>query len=262
MSGGLFITFEGGDGSGKSTQAELLAHNLNELGFPVVWVREPGGTKVGTLLRWLLKFPSAPRTPETELLLFNASRSQLVSETIRPALEQGKVVVSDRFADSTVAYQGYGRGIPLKTVMAVNEVGTGGLKPDLTILLDLPPEERLRRGDRPVDAFEQKTITDTELTGGMRQGTLLEEGTMQSLEAPLAEGSESMQGSLIEGGYELTDVVEFHRRVRQGYLNLARSEPDRWYVVDATLPLREVRNLIWQRVETLLSAVRGEAGRA
>ena len=254
MPGGLFITLEGGDGSGKSTQAEVLAIRLNELGVPVVWVREPGGTKVGTLLRWLLKFTSAPRTPETELLLFNASRSQLVSEKIRPALELGEVVVSDRFADSTVAYQGYGRGIPLETVEAVNGVGTGGLKPDLTILLDLPPEERQRRGDRPVDAFEQKAITDTEFSGGMRQGMLLEEEALSRLGNPPAEGRESTQGSLFEGGYELTEVVEFHRRVRQGYQELARREPERWLVIDARLLQEEITQLIWQRVESMLPA--------
>ena len=108
---GLFITLEGGDGSGKTTQLEALASRLRQRNIAVTTVREPGGTQLGVLLRQVLKFSTAPRTPEAELLLFNASRAQLVSEVIGPALERGDVVISDRFADSTVAYQGYGRAL-------------------------------------------------------------------------------------------------------------------------------------------------------
>lgn len=259
MSGGLFITFEGGDGSGKSTQAETLAARLKRRRVPVTTVREPGGTQLGQLLRQVLKFSTAPRTHEAELLLFNASRSQLVSEVIRPALERGDVVLSDRFFDSTVAYQGYGRGLPLKDVEAVNGVGAGGVKPHLTLLLDFPPEERLKRDTwRSADRMEQKAVRD--FTESISQGHLFT-GSQEDKDTAGA-GDWSRQRTLFEGGYEDKVAMDFHRRVRQGYLELARREPDRWLVVDARLPKEEIANLIWQRVETLLSAARGEAGRA
>ena len=161
---GLFITLEGGEGSGKSTQIRSLTRRLQARNIPVTTVREPGGTPLGDRLRRLLKFSTTPLTPEAELLLFNASRAQLVADVIRPALEKGEVVLCDRFTDSTLAYQGYGRGIPLKRVEVVNRAATGGLKPDLTVFLDLPPEDGLNRHsttrDRFERGFEQKDVMD------------------------------------------------------------------------------------------------------
>ena len=249
MPGGLFITLEGGDGSGKSTQVEALASRLKQQKLPVRTVREPGGTQLGVLLRQVLKFSTAPRTSEAELLLFNASRAQLVFEVIRPALDRGEVVVSDRFADSTVAYQGYGRGLPLEYVEAVNGVGTGGLKPHLTVLLDFPPEEKLKRGDWSYkDQMERKAVRD--FSDGMRQGQLFSGGSEQKDVMEPAQWSR--QGTLFEGGYEDKEVMDFHNRVRQGYLELAVREPERWYTIDARLSQQEVSDLIWQRVKSML----------
>ena len=256
MPGGLFITLEGGDGSGKSTQVEALASRLKRERIPVTTVREPGGTQLGVLLRQVLKFSTAPRTSDAELLLFNASRAQLVAEVIRPALERGEMVISDRFVDSTVAYQGYGRGLPLERVEAVNSVGAGGLKPDLTVLLDFPPEERSSRGYRPVDLFEQKAIRD--FSNALRQGKLFT-GNYEQREV-LDPSQGSRQGALFEGGYEDREVVEFDRRVRQGYLELASREPERWLVIDARIPQEEISHLIWHRVESMLPAPRVDEG--
>ena len=251
MPGGLFITLEGGDGSGKSTQVEVLALRLyDEISAPVHIVREPGGTALGNWLRQVLKYTAVPRTPETELLLFNASRAQLVSQVIRPALERGEVVVSDRFSDSTEAYQGYGRGLPLKHVEAVNAVGTLGLKPDLTILLDFPPEEKLKRGERQGDVFERRAVRD--FSNGLKQGHLFPGDFERKDAMRLDQGYR--QGILFEGGYEDKEVMDFHRRVRQGYLELAKREPERWLTIDALLAPQEISELIWQRVESMLPA--------
>jgi len=151
----LFISFEGGEGSGKSTQAERLARRLGSLGYPVLKTYEPGGTPLGEELRDLLKTHSDIRlAPESELLLFAAARSQLTREVIVPALTEGTIVICDRYLDSTTAYQGYGRELPLETVGAINEVATGGLRPDLVVLLDMRPDESLRRKRQPRDRIE------------------------------------------------------------------------------------------------------------
>lgn len=146
---GCLITFEGGEGAGKSTQIAQLCERLTrDAGLPsgdVVRVREPGGTPMGEGIRELLKRPSASITPEAEMLLFSACRAQLVSEVIAPALQAGRVVVCDRFADSTVAYQEGGRGLPSSAVRSANALACQGLRPSLTILLDLSPEAGLAR---------------------------------------------------------------------------------------------------------------------
>jgi dTMP kinase len=188
---GLFITFEGGEGSGKSTQAELLARSLEAAGRRVLRLREPGGTPLGEELRQLLLHRRADISPLGELLLFLAARAELVRAIIRPALAEGSIVICDRFSDSTLAYQGYGRGIGLDQVRRINESATGGLKPDLTVLLDLPVETGRARKQRDEDAFQGEDDA-------------------------------------------------FHERVRQGYLALAREEPDRWLVLDATRPAEEL----------------------
>lgn len=211
MPRGLFITLEGGEGSGKSTQVKLLRDRLKRRNLPVTMVREPGGTPLGDRLRRLLKFSDEPLTPEAELLLFNASRAQLVKDVIRPALEMGHVVLCDRFADSTIAYQGYGRGIPLDTVEEVNKFATGGLIPDMTIFLALSPEEGMNRRSGARDRFERE--------------------------------------------FEQREVIDFHNRVRQGYLEMSRNEPERWAVIDASLSSRQVSKLIWERVEPLVKSM-------
>jgi dTMP kinase len=154
----LFITFEGGEGCGKSVQARALYRRLTKLAIPVLLTHEPGGTPLGKrIARWLKWGDAMP--PQTELLLFNASRALLVAEVIQPALNAGQTVICDRFTDSTTAYQSYGRGLDLATVRAVNNTATQGLKPDLTILLDIAAENGLaRKQDKKADRFEQENI--------------------------------------------------------------------------------------------------------
>ena len=200
-----FITFEGCEGCGKSDQSRSLHKRLAEANIAAVLTQEPGGTPLGEgIARWLKWDGDPDISPLAELLLFNASRAELVGKVLRPALDDGKVAISDRYTDSTIAYQGYGRGLDLATVAAINDTATGGLKPDLTILLDVPPEEGLRRKEgTPRDRFEQEDI-------------------------------------------------DFHRRVRDGYLKLAAAESSRWLVVDSTQSKDEVEQLIWQKVSRLI----------
>ncbi len=157
----LFITFEGGEGSGKSVQSKILYKRLSNLAIPAVMTYEPGGTPLGKKLgHWLKWTDDKDITPLAELLLFNAARAQSITEVIRPGLESGKVVISDRYTDSTTVYQGYGRGLDLETVRATNDAATQGLKPNLSILLDIPTEVGLTRkkGNRR-DRFEQEELT-------------------------------------------------------------------------------------------------------
>jgi dTMP kinase len=203
----LFITFEGGEGGGKSVQAKALYRKLSKLGIPVLLTHEPGGTPFGKRIgRWLKWAKDTDISPLTELMLFNASRAQLVAEVVRPALASGKVVISDRYADSTTVYQGYGRGLDLAMVKVVNKAATGGLTPDLTILLDAPVELCFaRKGECKPDRFEQ-------------------------------------------------EAKAFHNKVREGYLKLASEEPKRWLVVDASQSKAKITEIIWQRVNRLLSS--------
>ena len=156
----LFITFEGGEGSGKTLQARVLYRRLTRLAVPVLLVHEPGGTSLGRRIRrWLKWAKDTDISPLTELLMFNASRTQLVNEVIRPNLESGKVIICDRYTDSTTAYQGYGRGLDLEAVDAINNAATQGLEPSLTVLLDISVEEGLaRKGSSEHDRFEQEDI--------------------------------------------------------------------------------------------------------
>ena len=156
----LFITFEGGEGCGKSTQAKLLYRHLTTLAITVVLTHEPGvtalGKKIGRLLKWT---HNVDMSPMAELLLFNVSRAQLVIEVIGNELKNGKVVICDRFADSSTAYQGYGRGLDISTVLAINKAATAGLVPDLTFLLDMPAEKGFqRKGDEKPDRFETESM--------------------------------------------------------------------------------------------------------
>ena len=154
----LFITFEGGEGSGKSSQTRALYRKLNRLDMPAILIHEPGSTMLGEKLTRLLKWAQGTDiAPTTELLLFNSSRAQLVAEVIRPALKQHKIVICDRYTDSTVAYQGYGRKIDIDTINKINCLATAGLKPDLTVLLDIPVSDGFARktGQEP-DRFEKE----------------------------------------------------------------------------------------------------------
>jgi len=200
----LFITFEGGEGCGKSVQSRVLYKRLAQSAIPAVLTHEPGGTPLSKKIRgWLKRADDISISPLTELLLFNASRTQLIEEVIRPELEKGKVVICDRYADSTTAYQSYGRGLDLGMVTAINNIATGGLKPALTVLLDISAEEGLARKKRR-DRFEREDIA-------------------------------------------------FHQRVREGYLKLAKEEPERWLVIDATQSKEKIAGIIWQKVSQLLS---------
>ena len=206
----LFIAFEGGEGCGKSVQAKTLYRRLSQLAIPVLLTHEPGGIPLGKKLSRYLKWAKdSDIQPLTELMLFNASRAQLVTEVIQPNLKSGIAVVCDRYANSTTAYQGYGRGLDLEVVKAINDASTQGLKPDLTVLLDMPVEAGLarKRGKRQ-DRFEQEEIA-------------------------------------------------FHQRVREGYLKLAASDPQRWLVIDATQSKEKIAQIIWQRVSQLLSHSKG-----
>jgi dTMP kinase len=163
----MFITFEGPEGSGKSTQIKLLTTYLQNKGWSVITTREPGGTPIGDQIRACLHdVNNTAMTPSAELLLYSASRAQLVGELIRPALAQGQIVLCDRYADSTLAYQGYGRGLDLASLHQITHFATGGLQPDLTLLLDLDVEaglarrqsggEEMNRLDREAVAFHQR----------------------------------------------------------------------------------------------------------
>jgi dTMP kinase len=156
----LFITFEGGEGCGKSVQARALYRRLSQLAIPALLIHEPGSTPLGKKLgRWLKWSQDTDISPLTELLLFNASRSQLVTEVIQPNLKNGKIVICDRYADSTTAYQSYGRGLDLEMVKAINNAATQGLKPDLTVLLDMPAEQGLaRKSTQSQDRFEREAL--------------------------------------------------------------------------------------------------------
>jgi len=154
----LFITFEGGEGSGKSVQARALYRKLSRLAIPALLTHEPGGTPVGNRIARLLKWAQdTDISPLAELMLFNASRAQLVTKVIQPSLKDGKVVICDRYVSSTIAYQSYGRGLDLEMVKAVNNAATQGLKPDITILLDIPSKEGLaRKKTKKQDRFERE----------------------------------------------------------------------------------------------------------
>lgn len=165
----MFITFEGGEGSGKTAQSKRVRRRLTQMGIPVILLHEPGGTKLGDRIARLLQWKAPEDTSSlAELLLFNASRAQLVDQVIRPAVEAGSVVICDRFTDSTIAYQGYGRGLDVETVRQINNLATANLTPDLTILLDLPVAVAMARqqGTTP-DRFERAEVAFHErvLTG-------------------------------------------------------------------------------------------------
>jgi dTMP kinase len=200
----MFITFEGPDGCGKTSQVAALVEFLTTQEIPevrfrhVLATREPGGTRIGDEVRTILmNLTNTGMLPQTEILLFQSSRAQLVGEVIRPALLRGEIVICDRYGDSTLAYQGYGHRIELAKLRQLIDFATGGLKPDLTLLLDLDTETGLKR-------------------------------------------------RLKDGGWNRLDAydLEFHRRVRQGYLEMAAQESGRWVVIDASPSFVEVQETL------------------
>ncbi|WP_430645857.1 dTMP kinase [Agromyces sp. GXS1127] len=205
MSPGLFLTLEGGDGSGKTTQAELLEQWFTTNGRTVVRTREPGGTDVGVEVREIVLHHRGDIAPRAEALLYAADRAHHVATVVRPALARGEVVVQDRYIDSSVAYQGAGRVLDAAEVRSISEWATEGLAPDLTVLLDLPWEVARRRLDGARTRYDR-------------------------LEA---------------------EAGEFHARVREAYLVLAEAEPERFVVVDATLPVEDIHARIRARIERL-----------
>lgn len=209
---GLFVTFEGNEGSGKSTQISLLAERLRALGHNVRTLREPGGTPIGEEIRHTLKHSAANHamTPEAELLLMNASRAQLVREVIRPALAAGEIILCDRFYDSTTAYQGYGRQLDLKMVKEIIDVAVGETRPDLTLLLLIPQAESERR-------------------------LLARQSTMPFMRDRMEEADQS-----------------FFARVAKGYQAIAAAEPGRVRPIDASSSVEALEKRIWALVEPLV----------
>lgn len=203
----LFITFEGPDGSGKTTQARLLAEYLQARGYPVIYTREPGGTEISEQIRdVILSTRNQAMQSQAEVLLFSAARAQIVAELIRPALAADQIVICDRYYDSTLAYQGYGLGLDLDALRAITRFATGGLVPDLTFYVDVPAEIGLARRHRgETNRLDQKDVA-------------------------------------------------YHTRVRNGYLELARVEPQRFIVIDGTRAMDLVQQDIRARMLRALSA--------
>lgn len=210
---GKFITFEGPEGSGKSTQARLLVQDLKNDGREVVVTREPGGTAIGDAIRAILLNPELREMDSvTELLLLAASRAQNVRQRVQPALERGCIVVCDRFTDSTLAYQGYGRRFDLKLLRSLNSIATGGVFPDLTVLLDLPVELGLERA---------KALKKAEARG--QKGDRFEQ-----------------------------EEMDFHRRLRDGFLKLAAAEPKRFRVIPVQDEMEATHQLVTAAVRDFL----------
>ena len=164
-----FITFEGSEGCGKSTQSEMLYCYLKSKGLPVIYLREPGGVKLSEKIREILLDPESKISPEAETLLYMAARAQVVRDIIRPALESGKIVICDRFMDSTIAYQGFGLGVDIKMIKSIGKFATSGIKPDLTLFLDLPVKKGLKHRDNCKDRIEQRSFKYHEM---VRRGYL------------------------------------------------------------------------------------------
>jgi len=155
---GKFITFEGSEGCGKSTQSKLLYQYLKKKGYPVIYLREPGGTRISEKIRRVLLDPKNHITPLCETLLYMAARAEVVNEVIKPALLKGKIVICDRFLDSTIAYQGYGLGIDIKAIRFIGKIATAGIRPDLTIFLDLPVRKGLKYRTSGKDRIERRSL--------------------------------------------------------------------------------------------------------
>ncbi len=211
---GLFITLEGGEGAGKSTQSRRLKSALEDAGRDVVLTREPGGTPEAEKIRDLLvQRDGGNWTPMAECLLFFAARQMHVETLIKPAIAAGKIVICDRFTDSTIAYQGYGHGFDIPTIRQIEHLTLGGFKPDITFLLDLPVAEGLARSLRQKDVSSGRENTEDRF--------------------------EKLQR-------------EFHEKLRQGFLTIAKEDAKRCMIIDALKSADDVYELIWGRVQNAL----------
>jgi dTMP kinase len=212
---GLFLTFEGPDGSGKTTQSQKLLGRLLEAGYDAVWTREPGGTRLGEVLRELM-LDNDPElgevSPRVEAMLLSAARAHHIDDLIRPALDTGKIVVCDRFVDSTIAYQGGGSKLDIEALRRVNHFATSGLVPDLVILVDIPAADGIARRLKLV-AGDPEALSRMEKRG-----------------------------------------LGFHNRVRRQFLNSAARAPNRWLSLDGRDPEQTLSDTIWRRVEEELRA--------
>ena len=209
----MFITFEGIEGTGKSTQITLLKNKLLTQNRAMLTTKEPGGSRLGKELRSMLLNVDADITPEAELFLYLADRSQHMAQVILPALKDKKIVISDRFADSTIVYQGYGRGLPVKMLQELNNLAVSNKWPDITFLLDMAPEKGL---ERAIARNEQEGKDKT------------------------------------EGRFE-AESIAFHNRIREGYLSWAELHPKRFILINADRQQDEVHKEIWDTVQKLIS---------
>lgn len=217
---GKFITFEGPDGAGKTTQLKMAGERLTARGFEVVYTREPGGTAISEQIRRILLDPAnREMVDKTEALLYAAARAQHVEQLIEPAVRAGKVVLCDRFTDSTLAYQGFGRGIDQKLLRLVNDMAVGGMNPQLTIILDLDPGAGLSRV-----VERQGHDNGAQYNGGNNNGK-------DRLEQ---------------------ESIDFHRRVRDGFLTLAKENPGRYKVVDADRDPADVADEVWEAIREVV----------
>ena len=210
----MFVTLEGVEGAGKSTLQQLLAERMEAAGMRILRTREPGGCSLGTQIRPLLLNAAQTMDARAELFLFLADRAQHVADTIRPALAGGQWVLCDRYADSTIAYQGYGRGMDLNELQLMNEIATGGLWPDVTLLLDLPPEQGLARA----------------MQRNARTGLTRAEGRFEA------------------------ETLAFHTRIRNGFRERARLFPQRFHILDATLSPESLLDMAWNILKPALPA--------
>lgn len=213
MKRGLFITFEGVEGAGKSIQVEILSSHLREQGYPVVVTREPGGTRIGEQIRAITHNPeNVDMEATTEAYLMAAARAQHVAQIIEPAIRAGNIVLCDRYVDSSIAYQGLGRNLGAETIARLNDLAVNGAVPDLTFLLNVTPNLGLRRRSKSLKVPDRLDLQQK----------------------------------------------EFYERVYQGYLDLAKKEPNRYVVIDASRSIVEVAQEIWKEVEPRLPARNGK----
>lgn len=203
---GVFVTFEGCEGCGKSTHSRMLYDHLRKLGYDCLLTREPGGTRAGEEIRNILLHSDGIAISDlTELFLFESARAQIVGQIIAPALRRGMIVICDRFSDATMAYQGYGGGIPGPTIKALDKIATGGIKPDVTFVLDIDTVTGLGRARRKgFDRMEKKTLS-------------------------------------------------YHKRVREGYLAIARKDPGRVRVVHVAEDIRDTQDVIRSKIDGVIS---------
>ena len=228
---GLFVTFEGGEGSGKTTQIELLAERLRKLKYSVITVREPGETFVGQEIRKLILNPETGAiSPITEVLLFFAARKELINQLIKPALSEKKIVLCDRFFDSTIAYQGYAQKVDLNFINNLAKKVCGNIHPDRTIFLNIPVKQGIERAVGRMAPC--RSINQTIIPLTFPGGELVYDGRGESRFEDEAE--------------------EFHKRVREGFMDIAKLDPKRVKVVDAQQSIEEVHEAVFNEIEFIL----------